>query len=151
MSRRGPINAGIGVPGMHPMDALSLYNGDGYDDHEVVTYKARAYKERYRRAHGVLPFERGDSGAYAPPCKGCVFAQTCKDRELACNVFVEWSVSRRPIPGGIKKLLPSKKWMLMLSQTEHLGPVREAYHAAIQKQTGVEQTTGDLFLDNASR
>lgn len=138
----------VSVSGLHALDTLSLYNGDGYDDPEVVSFNRRAYSERYRRAHGAKPFVRGDSGAYNTPCKGCVFAQTCKEKELACNIFAEWSVSRRPIPPGIKQLLPSKKWMRLLSETEHLGPVRAAYYAVIEKQAGVAPPqTDDLFFD----
>lgn len=133
------------VPGAHPLDTLSLYSGDGYNDPEVIEHKRLAYAEKYRRAHGAEPFERGDSGAYSLPCRGCVFEKTCKEKELACNIFVEWSVSRRPVPSGIKKLLPSKRWMRLLSQTEHLGPVRAAYREVIGIQTGTPGPTGDLF------
>lgn len=146
MSRHALLNAGIAVAGMHPMEALSLYNGDGYDDPDVVAYKDRAYQRRYRRSKGAMPFVRGDSGAYATPCSGCAFVQLCKEKELACNIFAEWSVSRRPVPGDIKKLLPSKKWMRLLEETEHLGPVRAAYYEVIERQTGTAAPrTEDLF------
>lgn len=137
----------VSSPGLHPMEVLSLYYGDESTEPE---FNRRAYATRLRRERGVKPFERGDSGAYALPCKGCAFAQTCKEKELACNIFAEWSVSRRPIPSGIKQLLPSKKWMRLLSETEHLGPVRAAYYAVIEKQTGEAQPkTDDLFFDVA--
>lgn len=137
----------LSVGGMHPMEALSLYNGDGYDDPDVVAMKKRAYDKAWRLKNGVVPFDGESPAAHTPPCKGCAFAQRCKEKELACNIFAEWSVSRRPIPDGIKKLLPSKRWMKLLSETEHLRPVRKAYYEVIERQTGqAAPKTDDLFL-----
>lgn len=141
-------NPVLSVGGMHPMEALSLYNGDGWGDEEVAGIRSRAAQTRERRARGVLPIDRSGTPAHNPPCNGCAFERTCAERALACNIFAEWTVSRRPTGKGIKQLLPSKKWLRLLEDTENLRLIRSEYRAAISKMEGTDvPATDDLFDD----
>jgi hypothetical protein len=131
-------NTWISVGGMHPLEAVSLYNGDPeFDAGKDAALKARRMRANARRrAAGIKPFAPSPFGAQNPPCRKCEFHDTCKSKAIACNIFAEWAISRRPVPKEIKRLLPSKKWMDLLSQADTLDPIRVAYYSIINKQTG---------------
>lgn len=136
MSRYAPISAGMGLGATHPLDAFNFYYSDGSDDPELANERKRVIATRARRKAGMKPFAQSLFRTQNPPCLKCEFHDVCKSRALACNVFAEWAISRRPVPKDIKRLLPSKKWMALLSQSDTLDPIRVAYYSIVNKQTG---------------
>lgn len=130
------------VRGMHPMEAVSFFNSDGEGDPEASQILARERARRKRRKMGkplaVVGASRGRE--YSPPCSGCAFADHCKAKALACNHFAEWAVNKRPIPSGIKRLLPSRTWMRVMHEAETVEHVRVAYDSIVNRQTQQEIT-----------
>jgi hypothetical protein len=139
--------SGLTVPGMTIWESMSLYHGedDARNDPELQNIRKNAMQTRRRREAGVQPFAVSAFRGHTPPCDQCEFASLCREKALACNIFAEWTVSRREIPAGIKKLLPSKKWMRLLQETEHLGAIRVAYFSQLAVKQTDEPDQGELI------
>lgn len=132
---------------MTPIEAMSLYFGedDARSDPELQRIRKNKQQMQRRRERGVGPFAVSPFRSHTPPCAQCEFATLCREKALACNIFAEWTVSRREIPAGIKKLLPSKKWMRLLQETEHLGPIRVAYYSQTGEKVTDEPEQKEIF------
>lgn len=127
--------------GMSALAQLEVFYGeDDPSDADYIKRRKRRTSATYRRKRGQkVRVAKRPLGAHNTPCTGCSFAATCRAKALACNHFAEWAISKRPIPDGIKKLLPSKKWMALMTSSEHVEPLRAAYYEIVDKQTGDAQ------------
>lgn len=129
------MSINLKAPGCGALASAELYCAEvDPSDYDYQMALKRRNAMRRRRARGVKPVAVSPHRAHNPPCAGCEFAQLCKEKALACNHFAEWSVSKRPIVKGIKKLLPSKKWMALLAEAEDVSAVRVAYYLIVDKQ-----------------
>jgi hypothetical protein len=135
MSRGGEVRA-MSAPGLSGLGVAAFYYGDvdpSDYDHQLAVKRLNANKHRRKRGQAVLVVKRHEA-PYNPPCNGCSFKQVCQERALACNHFAEWSLSRRPISSGIKRLLPSKKWMRLIETSEKVKDIHDEYWNIISKQ-----------------
>jgi hypothetical protein len=131
---------------MHPLVTMGLYYGElDKDEYGYLQERQRATQTRVRRRKGIKPFAASPFRAHTPPCTNCEFKKLCEDKGLACNIFAEWTLSRREIPAGIKKLLPSKKWMKLTEQSEHLTPIRVAYYLQTGEKTADQTNQEEMF------
>lgn len=132
-------NRPISGPGMGALATAAHFYGEADPsdyDYQLAVKKRNGLK--WRRKRGQKPVVVSPHRAHNPPCAGCPFEAKCKAQALACNHFAEWAVSKRPIVAGIKRLLPSKKWMALLAEAEDVTAVRKVYYAIIEKQTQQE-------------